>query len=76
MQNEEKTEILQRIAHELMVAGQKAETSLTEGKLTELMGKALAALQPDEAEQLLLLSGQAVSTIAQLYRPEVTEVRP
>ena len=73
---EEKTEILQCIARELMLAGQKADTNLTEERLTSLMAKALTALQPDEAEQLLLLGSQAVSAVAQLRRPEVTEVRP
>ena len=76
MLTEENKEILQRIAHELMLAGQKAETSLTEEQLTDLMDKALAALQPAEAEQLLLLGSQAANTVAQLRRPEVTEVRP
>ena len=76
MLNEEKTEILQSIARELMFLGQKTETSLTEEQLTGLMGKALAALQPAEAEQLLLLGGQAVSAVTQLRGPEVTEVRP
>ena len=76
MLTEENKEILQRIAHELMLAGQKSESSLTEEQLTDMMGKALAALQPAEAEQLLLLSSQAANTVAQLRRPEVTEVRP
>ena len=76
MLTEENKEILQRIAHELMLAGQKSESSLTEEQLTDMMGKALAALQPAEAEQLLLLGSQAANTVAQLRRPEVTEVRP
>ena len=76
MLTEEKKEILQRIAHELMLASQKSESSLTEEQLTDMMCKALAALQPAEAEQLLLLGSQAVTTVAQLRRPEVTEVRP
>lgn len=76
MLTEEKTEILQRIAQELMLAGQKTDTSLSEEQLTTLLDKALKALQPAEAEQLLLLGDQAVSAVAQLRRPEVTEVRP
>ena len=76
MLTEERTEILQRIAQELMLAGQKTDTSLSEEQLTTLLDKALKALQPAEAEQLLLLGGQAVSAVAQLRRPEVTEVRP
>jgi ribonucleoside-diphosphate reductase alpha chain len=73
---EERTEILQRIAQELMLAGQKTDTSLSEEQLTTLLDKALKALQPAEAEQLLLLGDQAISAVAQLRRPEVTEVRP
>ena len=76
MLTEERTEILQRIAQELMLAGQKTDTSLSEEQLTTLLDKALKALQPTEAEQLLLLGGQAVSAVAQLRRPDVTEVRP
>jgi ribonucleoside-diphosphate reductase alpha chain len=76
MLTEERTEILQRIAQELMLAGQKTDTSLSEEQLTTLLDKALKALQPAEAEQLLLLGDQAVSAMAQLRRPEVTEVRP
>jgi ribonucleoside-diphosphate reductase alpha chain len=76
MLTEERTEILQRIAQELMLAGQKTDTSLSEEQLTTLLDKALKALQPAEAEQLLLLCDQAVSAVAQLRRPEVTEVRP
>jgi ribonucleoside-diphosphate reductase alpha chain len=76
MLTEERTEILQRIAQELMLAGQKTDTSLSEEHLTTLLDKALKALQPAEAEQLLLLGDQAVSAVAQLRRPEVTEVRP
>ena len=76
MLTEERTEILQRIAQELMLAGQKTDTSLSEEQLTTLLDKALKALQPAEAEQLLLLGDQAVSDVAQLRRPEVTEVRP
>ena len=76
MLTEERTEILQRIAQELMLAGQKTDTSLSEEQLTTLLDKALKALQPAEAEQLLLLGDQAVSSVAQLRRPEVTEVRP
>ena len=76
MLTEERTEILQRIAQELMLAGQKTDTSLSEEQLTTLLDKALKALQPAEAEQLLLLGDQAVSAVAQLRRPEVTEVRP
>ncbi len=59
-----------------MLAGQKTDTSLSEEQLTTLLDKALKALQPAEAEQLLLLGDQAVSAVAQLRRPEVTEVRP
>ena len=76
MLTEERTEILQRIAQELMLAGQKTDTSLSEEQLMTLLDKALKALQPTEAEQLLLLGGQAVSAVAQLRRPDVTEVRP
>ena len=76
MLTEERTEILQRIAQELMLAGQKTDTSLSEEQLTTLLDKALKALQPAEAEQLLLLGDQAVSAVAQLRRPDVTEVRP
>lgn len=76
MLTEERTEILQRIAQELMLAGQKTDTSLSEEQLTTLLDKALKALQPAEAEQLLLLGDQAVSAVVQLRRPEVTEVRP
>jgi ribonucleoside-diphosphate reductase alpha chain len=76
MLTEERTEILQRIAQELMLAGQKTDTSLSEEQLMTLLDKALKALQPAEAEQLLLLGGQAVSAVAQLRRPDVTEVRP
>ena len=76
MLTEERTEILIRIAKELLLAVQKTDTSLSEEQLTTLLDKALKALQPAEAEQLLLLGDQAVSAVAQLRRPEVTEVRP
>ena len=75
MLTEERTEILQRIAQELMLAGQKTDTSLSEEQLTTLLDKALKALQPAEAEQLLLLGDQAVSAVAQLRRQGVGTLR-
>ena len=76
MLTEERKEILQRIARELMLAGQKTDINLSEEQLMSLLDKSLKALQPVEAEQLLLLSSQAVDAVSQLRRPDVTEVRP
>ena len=76
MLTEERKEILQRIARELMLAGQKTDINLSEEQLMSLLDKSLKALQPVEAEQLLLLSSQAVNAVSQLRRPDVTEVRP
>ena len=76
MLTEERKEILQRIARELMLAGQKTDINLSEEQLMSLLDKSLKTLQPVEAEQLLLLSSQAVDAVSQLRRPDVTEVRP
>ena len=76
MLTEERKEILQRIARELMLAGQKTDINLSEEQLMSLLDKSLKALQPVEAEQLLLLSSQAVNAVSQLRRPDVTEIRP
>ena len=76
MLTEERKEIQQRITRELMLAGQKADTNLSEEQLMSLLDKSLSALQPAEADQLLLLSSQALGILEKLRRPDVTEVRP
>ena len=76
MLTEERKEIQQRITRELMLAGQKADTNLCEEQLMSLLDKSLSALQPAEADQLLLLSSQALSILEKLRRPDVMEVRP
>ena len=67
---------MQRIAHELVSAGARPDSAVTEEMVLGMLNKCLEALNPTEAEQLVTLADQAVGTSIQNRRPEVTEVRP
>lgn len=76
MQKEMKNEILLRIAHELVTAGNKLGNDMTEGQVLSQLEIALSALKPELADSLLALTHQAVLKAGENRRPEVTEVRP
>ena len=68
--------MLERIAHELVTAGDKMGSELTEAQVAEQLETGLKALKPDMAEALLALANQAVVAAEENHRPLVTEVRP
>ena len=65
--------MLKRVAHELMMAGTRTGTEVTEEKVTGLLQKCIRAVSDSEADLLLTLASQAVASDK---RPDVTEVRP
>ena len=73
---EQRKEMLERIAHELVTAGDKMGSELTEAQVAEQLETGLKALKPDMAEALLALANQAVVAAEENHRPLVTEVRP
>ncbi len=73
MQTETKYDMLKRVAHELMMAGTRTGTEVTEEKVTGLLQKCIRAVSDSEADLLLTLASQAVASDK---RPDVTEVRP
>ena len=76
MEENLRSELVKRIAHELTSIGQKSDSTLTEERITGLLDQCLKAVEPKDAELLVTLSSLAISIFKQGRRPEVTEVRP
>lgn len=76
MEENLRSELIQRIAHELTSIGQKTDASLTVERISGLLDKCLQSIDPNDAELLVNLANIAISLFLQGRRPEVTEVRP
>ena len=76
MEENLRSELVQRIAHELTSIGQKSDNSITEERISALLEKCLQSVSRDDAELLVKLSNSAISLYMQGRRPDVTEVRP
>ena len=76
MEENLRSELIQRIAHELTTIGQKTDNSITEERIAGIIDKCLRSVKAADAELVLSLSGQAIDIFQQGVRPDVTEVRP
>ena len=68
--------LVQRIAHELTLIGQKSDSSLSEERVSALLEQCLQSISPSDADLIASLSAQAIDIFLQGRRPDVTEVRP
>ena len=76
MEENLRSELIQRIAHQLSSIGQRTDASLTEERVAGILDQCLQSLKPDDADLLVNLSTQAINLFMQGLRPDVTEVRP
>ena len=76
MEENLRSELIQRIAHELTSIGQKTDNSITEAQISVIIDKCLQSVKAADAELVLSLAGQAIDIFLQGLRPDVTEVRP
>ena len=76
MEENLRSELVKRIAHELASIGQKSDSSITEDRISGLLEQCLQKIGDGDAELLVSLANQAISIFLQGRRPEVTEVRP
>lgn len=76
MQTEEKKEMLQRVAHELVAIDKNQENSVSEETVLDLLLKCFKGLQSSETDVLMPLIEHAVNVASQNLHPDVTEVRP
>ena len=76
MEENLRSELVQRIAHELTSIGQKSDNSITEEQISGILDKCLQSVTAADAELVLSLAGQAIDIFQQGLRPDVTEVRP
>ena len=76
MEENLRSELVKRIAHELSLIGQKSDNSITDERVTGLLEQCLGAVKTDDAEMLVTLANVAITLFRQGRRPEVTEVRP
>ena len=76
MEENLRSELVQRIAHELTSIGQKSDNSITEEQISVILDKCLQSVKAADAELVLSLAGQAIDIFLQGLRPDVTEVRP
>ena len=76
MEENLRSELIQRIAHELTSIGQKTDNSITEAQISGIIDKCLQSVKAADAELVLSLAGQAIDIFLQGLRPDVTEVRP
>lgn len=68
--------LVQRIAHELTLIGQKSDSSLSEERVSALLEQCLQSISSSDADLIASLSAQAIDIFLQGRRPDVTEVRP
>ena len=76
MEENLRSELIQRIAHELTSIGQKTDNSITEEQISAILDKCLQSVKAADAELILSLASQAVDIFQQGVRPDVTEIRP
>ena len=76
MEENLRSELIQRIAHELTSIGQKTDNSITEAQISGILDRSLQSVKAADAELVLSLAGQAIDIFLQGLRPDVTEVRP
>ena len=76
MEENLRSELVQRIAHELTTIGQRTDATLTEDRIASILDQCLKAAKPEDAELLVSLSNQALDIFFSGRRPEVTEIRP
>ena len=76
MEENLRSELVKRIAHELTSIGQESDSSLSEERLTGILEQCLNAIKPEDADLLVNLANVAISLFMQGRRPEVIEVRP
>ena len=76
MEENLRSELVQRIAHELTSIGQKTDNSITEEQISAILDKCLQSVKAADAELILSLASQAVDIFQQGVRPDVTEIRP
>ena len=76
MEENLRSALVQRIAHELTLIGQKSDSSLSEERVSALLEQCLQSISPSDADLIASLSAQAIDIFLQGRRPDVTEVRP
>ena len=76
MEENLRSELVKRIAHELTSIGQKSDSTLTDERVAGLLEQCLGAVKVEDAELLVTLANIAIRMFRQGRRPEVTEVRP
>ena len=60
MEENLRSELVQRIAHELTSIGQKSDNSITEEQISGILDKCLQSVKAADAELVLSLAGQAI----------------
>ena len=76
MEENLRSELVERIAHELTAIGQHSDATLSEERVASILNQCLKSVKADDAELLLTLANQAFDIFLLGTRPEVTEVRP
>ena len=76
MEENLRSELVKRVAHELTSIGQKSDASLDEEHIFGLLEKCLQSIDSEDAELLVKLASLALNIFLQGNRPEVTEIRP
>ena len=76
MEENLRSELVERIAHGLTAIGQHGDATLTVERVAGILNQCLNSVPADDAELLLSLAGRAFDIFMSGCRPEVTEVRP
>ena len=76
MEENLRRELIQRIAHDLTIIGQRSDATLSEDRVAGIVDKCLQSVSSADSELLLSLVEQAFDIFVLGCRPEVTEVRP
>jgi ribonucleoside-diphosphate reductase alpha chain len=76
MEENLRSELVGRMAHELTTIGQQTDAALTEERVVGILNACLKSLKAADAELLLSLASKAMDVFLTGIRPEVTEVRP
>ena len=76
MEENLRSELVGRMAHELTTIGQQTDAALTEERVVGILNACLKSLNAADAELLLSLASKAMDVLLTGIRPEVIEVRP
>ncbi len=76
MEENLRSELVERIAHSLTAIGQHGDATLTVERVAGIVNQCLNSVPADDAELLLSLADRAFDIFMSGSRPEVTEVRP